>query len=66
MEADDDGSFARLEGLWDEDVGADGVVVDCFVGGLEDFEALEVGGRHFDGDVVSGDAVMCSEMVLQG
>lgn len=45
MEAHDDGSFAGQWCFGDEDVGADFVVGNCFVGRLEDLEALEFGGH---------------------
>lgn len=42
MEADDDGTFARLDGFRDEDVGRDGVgVMDALVGGGVDIEGGE-------------------------
>lgn len=45
MEAHDDGSFAGQWCFGDEDVGADFVVGNRFVGRLEDLEALEFGGH---------------------
>lgn len=48
MEAHNDGSFARVCCLGDEDICADGVVADLFVGRLEDCEVLDFGGVHYD------------------
>lgn len=45
VEAHDDGPFAGQWRFGDEDVGADFVVRNRFVGRLEDLEALEFGGH---------------------
>lgn len=44
MEPDDDGSFASVGLLGDEDVCSDFVVVDFLVGGLDEVQACEFGG----------------------
>ena len=41
VEADEDGVFARLGVFGDLDIDRDGVVIDLFVGGGEDFEFVE-------------------------
>lgn len=44
MEPDDDGSFASVGLLGDENVCSDFVVVDFLVGGLDEVQACEFGG----------------------
>ncbi len=41
MEADDDGKFARLDRLWDKDVGGDDMVVDGLVRDVVNVERVE-------------------------